>query len=65
MELSKGMIRRWLYYELKYHIRVRLDKIKKGPIPITDYLGRKILTLKDTNDLLYKKNIGRKPFLGW
>lgn len=62
MELSKGMIRRWLYYELKYHIRVRLDKIKKGPIPITDYLGRKILTLKDTNDLLYKKISEGNPF---
>lgn len=64
MQLENVSRRKWLYYELKYYARTNFSRLNESKTFVSKYLGRNILSIKSTNELLYKKIMENKPFWG-
>ncbi len=71
MQVDRSMVGRWLYYEMKYVMRIGKNNIRNH-VPFFErrdfssdfnkYAGKKIYSLKDTNQLLYEKILLGQPF---
>ena len=59
--MNNNGVCQWLYYEINYYIRGRWNALRGNEIP-QKYAGRKVMTLENTNEMLYRKIIEGNPF---